>query len=117
MGRRILKAVRPGISSEIPHLEAKRVIAEAGLEAWRTHTSGYGIAPGFPPSYGESIHFHSGYPYSPAELREGMGMTIEPPIFLQSERLGVRLLDNLLVTADGAELLSDYPRDLLVIDG
>ncbi len=111
----LIAAVRPGISSEIPHLEAKRVIAEAGLEAGRTHTSGYGIAPGFPPSYGESIHFHSGYPYSPAELREGMVMTIEPPIFLQSERLGVRLLDNLLVTADGAELLSDYPRDLLVV--
>jgi Xaa-Pro dipeptidase len=79
------------------------------------HTSGYGIAPGFPPSYGESIHFHSGYPYSPGELREGMVMTIEPPIFLHEERLGVRLLDNLLVTAHGAELLSAYPRDLLVV--
>ncbi|MDX6376822.1 MAG: Xaa-Pro dipeptidase, partial [Gaiellaceae bacterium] len=100
---------------EVPHLEAKRVIAEAGLDAGRVHTSGYGIAPGFPPSYGESIHFHSGYPYSPAELREGMVMTIEPPIFLHAERLGVRLLDNLVVTAGGAELLSTYPRDLLVV--
>ncbi|MEA2468982.1 MAG: Xaa-Pro dipeptidase [Thermoleophilaceae bacterium] len=111
----LIAAVRPGISSEVPHLEAKRVIAEAGLDAGRVHTSGYGIAPGFPPSYGESIHFHSGYPYSPAELREGMVMTIEPPIFLHAERLGVRLLDNLVVTADGAELLSTYPRDLLVV--
>ncbi len=111
----LIAAVRPGISSEIPHLEAKRVIAEAGLDAGRVHTSGYGIAPGFPPSYGESIHFHSGYPYSPGELREGMVMTIEPPIFLPEERLGVRLLDNLLVTADGAELLSEYPRDLLIV--
>lgn len=42
-------------------------------------------------------------------------MTIEPPIFLYSDRLGVRLLDNLLVTADGAELLSEYPRDLLIV--
>lgn len=45
-----IAAVRPGISSEIPHLEAKRDIAEAGLDAGRVHTSGYGIAPGFPPS-------------------------------------------------------------------
>jgi Xaa-Pro dipeptidase len=111
----LIAAVRPGISSEVPHLAAKRVIAEAGLDAGRVHTSGYGIAPGFPPSYGESIHFHSGYPYEPGELEAGMVLSIEPPIFLHAERQGVRLLDNLLVTDDGAELLSSYPRDLVVV--
>ena len=110
-----IAAIRPGISSELPHLEAKRVIDGAGLARGRTHTSGYGIAPGFPPSYGESIHFHSGYPYMPGTLAVGMVLTIEPPIFLHDERLGVRLLDNVLVTERGAEILSGYPRDLIVI--
>jgi len=73
------------------------------------------LAPGFPPSYGESIHFHSGYPYVPAQLEAGMVLSIEPPIFLHEERLGVRLLDDLLVTETGAEILSSYPRDLLVV--
>jgi Xaa-Pro dipeptidase len=112
----LVAAVRPGVSSELPHLAAKRVIAEAGLDDGRVHTSGYGIAPGFPPSYGESIHFHSGYPYEPGTLEAGMVLSIEPPIFLPRERLGVRLLDDLLVTEAGAELLSGYPRDLIVVD-
>ena len=111
----LVAATRPGISSELPHLAAKQVIADAGLDRGRVHTSGYGIAPGFPPSYGESIHFHSGYPYVPAQLEAGMVLSIEPPIFLHEERLGVRLLDDLLVTETGAEILSSYPRDLLVV--
>jgi Xaa-Pro dipeptidase len=112
----LIAAVKPGISSELPHLEAKRVIAEAGLDAGRVHTSGYGIAAGFPPSWGEGFHFFSGYPYVPRTLEAGMVMSVEPPILLASERLGVRVIDDVLVTEDGAEILSRYTRDLIVLD-
>jgi Xaa-Pro dipeptidase len=37
-------------------------------------------------------------------------------VFLAEERLGARIIDNVLVTPDGAELLSEYPRDLIVVD-
>ncbi|MBC7703022.1 MAG: hypothetical protein H7274_03625, partial [Rhodoferax sp.] len=40
---------------------------------------------------------------------------IEPPVFMGEEQLGARLVDNLLVTQDGAELLSRFSRDLIVV--
>ena len=48
-------------------------------------------------------------------LRTGMVVTVEPPVFVASEGLGVRIIDNVLVTATGAELLSTASRDLVCI--
>ena len=45
-----------------------------------------------------------------------MVVTVEPPVFLGNEHLGARIIDNVLVTEHGAELLSRYSRDLIVID-
>lgn len=110
----LIAAVKPGVSSEIPHLEAARVIDGAGLRAARIHTSGYGVAPAFPPYWGESIHFQSGYPYTPRTLELGMVLSVEPPIMVHEEKLGARVIDNVLVTETGAEILSRYTRDLIV---
>jgi Xaa-Pro dipeptidase len=49
-------------------------------------------------------------------LRAGMVVTIEPPVFLGDERLGARIIDNVLVTPEGCELLSRFSRDLIVVD-
>ena len=48
--------IRAGVPAVVPHEAAKRVIADAGLDHGRVHTSGYGLAPGFPPSWGEPLH-------------------------------------------------------------
>jgi Xaa-Pro dipeptidase len=48
-------------------------------------------------------------------LRAGMVISVEPPVFIGHERLGARLIDNVLVTNDGAELLSRVSRDLIVV--
>jgi Xaa-Pro dipeptidase len=53
---------------------------------------------------------------SPYVLRAGMVMTIEPPVFVGPEGLGARIIDNVLVTKDGAELLSAASRDLIIVD-
>jgi Xaa-Pro dipeptidase len=45
-----------------------------------------------------------------------MVITVEPPVFLGDERLGARIIDNVLVTETGYELLSRFPRDLIVSD-
>ena len=105
--------IRAGVPAVVPHEAAKRVIADAGLDHGRVHTSGYGLAPGFPPSWGEPLHMLDGSPYS---LQAGMVVTVEPPVFLGNEHLGARIIDNVLVTEHGAELLSRYSRDLIVID-
>lgn len=106
--------IRAGVPARVPHETAKLIIGEAGLEHGRVHTSGYGLSPGFPPTWGEPIHMLSASNYT---LKAGMVMTIEPPVFLGDEFLGARIIDNVLVTEDGAELLSRFSRDLIVIDG
>ena len=53
---------------------------------------------------------------SPYTLQAGMVVTVEPPVFLGDERLGARIIDNVLVTETGAELLSRFSRDLIVVD-
>lgn len=110
----LIAAVKPGVSSLLPHLEAKRVISDAGLEHTRIHTSGYGVAPAFPPYWGESIHFNSGYPYEPRILEPGMVLSVEPPVMAHEEKLGARVIDNVLVTETGCEILSGYRRDLII---
>lgn len=108
-----IAAIRPGVPATVPHEAAKRVIAEAGLDRHRIHTTGYGIAPGFPPSWGEPLHLFGGSRYT---LEAGMVVSVEPPVFIHAEKLGARLIDNVLVTAGGAELISRHTRDLIVVD-
>lgn len=103
--------IRDGVCAAEPHTAAKDVITQAGLEAARVHTSGYGLAPGFPPSWGEPMHLLADSQYT---LREGMVLSVEPPVFIGAEGLGARVIDNVLVTRTGAEVLSRYSRDLIV---
>lgn len=109
-GEAMIAAIRPGVVSEVPHLAAKRIIAAAGCDRYRLHTSGYGLAPGFPPSWGEPVNMFGG---TATILQEGMVLTIEPPIFIEEEGIGVRMIDNVIVTATGAELLSRIPRRIM----
>jgi Xaa-Pro dipeptidase len=111
-GEAMMAAIHPGVPAIVPHEAAKRIIAAAGLDAGRLHTSGYGLAPGFPPSWGEPLNMFGG---STAVIEEGMVLTIEPPVFLHAERLGARLIDNVIVTATGAELLSKLPRAIIEV--
>lgn len=109
-----IAAIRDGVPAVAPHEAACRVIAEAGMEPYRVHTTGYGLAPGFPPTWGEPLHMLAGSTYT---LRAGMVITVEPPVFIGApERLGARIIDNVLVTANGAELLSRFSRDLIVLN-
>lgn len=105
--------IRDGVPAGIPHEAGKRVIGAAGLERGRVHTSGYGLAPGFPPTWGEPMHMLAASPYI---LRAGMVVSVEPPVFLDDEALGARIIDNVLVTHDGTELLSRFSRDIIVVD-
>lgn len=105
--------IRDGVPAVVPHEAAKKIISDAGLDRGRVHLSGYGLAPGSPPGWAEPIHLFGGSTYT---LRAGMVVTIEPPVFLGDERLGARIIDNVLITNEGTELLSRFPRDLIVAD-
>ena len=105
-----MKAGAPAIKA---HEALKAVFVRAGVDHYRQHTSGYGMAPGFPPSWGEPTNMFGG---SKDVLQAGMVMSVEPGLFIKDEGLGVRLIDNCIVTETGVELLSTTPRDLAVVD-
>jgi Xaa-Pro dipeptidase len=108
-----LAEIRDGVPAIVPHEAAKRVIAAAGMDRYRLHTTGYSVGAGVPPSWGEPLNMFGG---SQDVLRAGMVVSIEPPVFIAEEHIGARIIDNVLVTQTGAELLSDYTLDLVVID-
>lgn len=109
----MIATIRDGVPATVPHEAARAVIVEAGLESYRVHTSGYGLAPGFPPGWGEPLHMIGGSPYT---LAAGMVVTVEPPVFVGPEGLGARIIDNVLVTSNGCEVLSTATRDLVIVD-
>ncbi|MDQ6435640.1 Xaa-Pro peptidase family protein [Mesorhizobium sp. LHD-90] len=108
----MIAAIGDGVPATLPHEAARAVIGEAGLERYRVHLSGYGLAPGFPPSWAEPLHMIGDSPYV---LEAGMVVTVEPPVFIGAEGLGARIIDTVLVTPTGAERLGRFPRDLIVV--
>lgn len=104
--------LRAGVAATLAHRAAKRIISDAGLEHGRLHSSGYGIAAGFPPYWGDAVNLTDDDPHT---LEAGMVVAVEPPVFLHEERLGTRLVDNMLITATGAEFMSCFTRDLVVV--
>lgn len=99
-------AMRPGVQVRSLDRIARGVIVRAGHgEAFR-HGLGHGI--------GLEVHepLRSGTaPGRPDRLRKHMVMTIEPGIYFDGIG-GVRIEDDILVTADGHERLNSLPRSL-----
>jgi Xaa-Pro dipeptidase len=108
----MLAIIRDGVPAIEVHEAARSVIAHAGLERHRVHLSGYGLGTSFPPSWAEPLHLIDGTRYT---LRTGMVITIEPPVFIGEEGLGARIIDNVIVTPNGADLLSTTTRDLIEV--
>jgi Xaa-Pro dipeptidase len=102
--------IRPGVPANTAHNAAKKIIEAAGLEVGRVHLSGYSLAAGFPPGWAEPFFLLDD---NAQPFQNGMVVTVEPPVFLGEERLGVRIIDNVLVTEDGAKVLSGFSRDII----
>ena len=111
-GDAFIAEIKAGVSATKPHLVARALTAKAGMDKYRLHTAGYGIAPAFPPMWGERLDMSEDSPYL---LEAGMVVSVEPPVFSHEDRLGARLVDTVLVTDSGCEILSLVARDLIVI--
>jgi len=99
-----ISAIRPGATAESVDSAARRVIDEAGFGPFFTHGLGHGV--------GLDIHESPRLrPGMEDELRPGMVVTIEPGIYIPDWG-GIRIEDDVLVTPDGAELLSSLPREI-----
>ncbi|MEL7496668.1 MAG: Xaa-Pro peptidase family protein [Planctomycetota bacterium] len=99
-----ISAIGPGVAlKEVDHA-ARKVITDAGFGKQFGHGTGH--------SFGLEIHE---LPYlSPIHegtLKTGMVVTVEPGIYLPGIA-GVRLEDDVLVTKNGYEVLSNLPKEL-----
>jgi Xaa-Pro aminopeptidase len=49
-------------------------------------------------------------------LEAGMAITVEPGIYIPEEQLGIRIEDDLIVTASGSRILSTFPKEIAEIE-
>jgi Xaa-Pro dipeptidase len=100
-------ACKPGATAESVDRAARAVIRDAGYGEFFTHRTGHGI--------GLEIHEP---PYivegNETLLEPGMTFTVEPGIYLPG-RGGVRIEDDVAITENGVEVLTAFPRDLLIV--
>ena len=102
------KAGKPGLAAGVVDRAARAVIDAAGYGEFFTHRTGHGL--------GMEAH-EPPYIFSENDLTlaEGMTFTVEPGIYLPG-RGGVRIEDDVVVTADGLESLTDLPREVSHIE-
>jgi len=97
-------ACQPGIPAGQVDQVARQVIEQAGYGAQFFHRTGHGLGA----EAHEAPYIRAG---NPQILAAGMTFTVEPGIYLAG-RGGVRIEDNVAITATGVETFSDLPRML-----
>jgi len=109
-----LGAVEAGASGADVHAAACEVYEDAGLPTFRTdpstetgfiHTTGHGV--------GLAVHEQPRLSTEGGDLAAGQVITVEPGLY-DPDVGGVRIEDIIVVTEDGYENLTDYPRTFVV---
>jgi len=106
--RAAIDAVRPGVLASVVDAAARQVLDAKGLGETFGHGTGHGL--------GLDVHEEPRVARATAEspsvpLEAGMVLTVEPGAYLAGWG-GVRIEDDVLVTATGCETLTSVPRDL-----
>ncbi len=100
-------ASMPGVTAHHVDDTVQKVLETSPFAAFRRHKTGHGL--------GLEVHED---PYimrgNHAELEPGMVFTVEPGLYREGEA-GVRIEDDMLVTAEGAESLTTFPRELRLV--
>ena len=100
-------AAGPGAACAEVDKATRSVIEQAGYGQYFTHRTGHGIgleAHEEPYVRGDNLQL----------LAPGMTFTVEPGIYLPN-RGGVRIEDNVVITEDRAQSLSDLEREIIIV--
>lgn len=100
-------AVKPGIRAKDLDKIARDIISEAEYGEYFPHRLGHGL--------GINVHeYPSVTAVNELVLQQGMVFTIEPGIYVP-EVAGVRIEDDVLVTDNGVEVLTHFPKSLQIV--
>lgn len=97
-----ISKIKPGVQIKEIDYAARQVIEKAGYGEYFIHRTGHGI--GLNIHEEPKIHCRNDDP-----LLEGMTFTVEPGIYIPGLG-GVRIEDDVLVTAEGVRVYSRYPK-------
>lgn len=101
----VIDQVKPGMKcNEIDKL-AREILRRNNYEKYFIHSTGHGVGLDIhePPRISQNVD---------VELKEGMIVTIEPGVYIPGWG-GVRIEDTVLITKNGARILTELSRELL----
>lgn len=105
-----IAAVQPGVTGAAVDSAARTVLRQAGLARYFPHSTGHGV--------GLEIHeaprIASTATSENDRLQPGQVITLEPGVYIPGWG-GVRIEDVVLVTEQGAKVLTPTPKDLIVL--
>jgi Xaa-Pro aminopeptidase len=107
-------AVRPGVGADVVDAAARESLARHGLAEAFGHSTGHGL--GLEVHEEPRVGRRRADGTAPWQLEAGMVVTVEPGAYVAGLG-GVRLEDDIVVTATGASSITDVPRDTRLLDG
>jgi len=99
-----VQSIKPGVRASHPHHVATKILIEAGFEKCLVHLTGHGVG----------FRYHEPEPFlmpgnGRLRLKRGHVCSVEPGLYSPSWG-GIRLEDNVAVTATGVEVLTPAPK-------